>query len=308
MGLSFERGAPSAAAQLVGGGLLVTAPVYSTEWWIGSGLFAFGISLLIWGLRVNGRPWWQRKLNGALSPENQAAYSVRADMAFTSIGRAVGEDTPLGYEMALASIEPMLLLLKQAGIPIPRLRADGTKTGILRASRYLNLLHGPLQIGDYATAKRRAERAVPLINKVSEERLWKDVQRAFPSALPAPNSSPIRDRTGVLNAALYMVFHDWDHSLNDLTPEDQIMLLSGNLKAMVQDAIDGNLTIWVRKQRHGGNHVNPGSSYWEDHHLDWVREHGALSAWPNSGSGITQCFEPLVRKSDIERLYGPGCR
>ena len=117
---------------------------------------------------------------------------------------------------------------------------------------------------------------------------------------------PIRDRIGALSAAAYMIFGEWDRSVEDLTAIDQINFTVGSLKQMVQDAIDGHLTIWVKKQRHGGNHIDPGKQYWEEHHLDYTpAPYGTMSAIPNSGGRFGQTFDPLVRKSDIERLYGP---
>lgn len=59
MRFSFERGVPSTAAQLVGGGLGVTAQTFSLLWWVGWSLFAFGFGLLLRGARWDGQPWWQ---------------------------------------------------------------------------------------------------------------------------------------------------------------------------------------------------------------------------------------------------------
>jgi hypothetical protein len=60
--VSFERGVPSAAAQLVGGGLGVTASPYSMQWWVGWSLFSFGVALLMWGIRIHGRKWWRSRV------------------------------------------------------------------------------------------------------------------------------------------------------------------------------------------------------------------------------------------------------
>ena len=68
MGISFERGVPSSAAQLVGGGLLVSAPVYSFVWWVGSILLTIGILMLVWGIRIGGEPWWRRIVKRSLPP------------------------------------------------------------------------------------------------------------------------------------------------------------------------------------------------------------------------------------------------
>src|SRR5438067_640802 len=59
MRITFERGVPSAAAQLAGGGLVVGASAHSLAWWVGWALLAFGVCLLLWGGRWDGRPWWQ---------------------------------------------------------------------------------------------------------------------------------------------------------------------------------------------------------------------------------------------------------
>ena len=59
MRIGFERGVPSAASQLVGGGLLVTAAPHSLAWWVGSGLLAVGVIVLIEGVRIDGVPWWR---------------------------------------------------------------------------------------------------------------------------------------------------------------------------------------------------------------------------------------------------------
>lgn len=61
MRISFERGVPSAAVQLVGGSLLIAAPIYSVAWWVGWFLLAFGVGLLIWGIRLDGKRWWHRR-------------------------------------------------------------------------------------------------------------------------------------------------------------------------------------------------------------------------------------------------------
>lgn len=58
MRISFEKGAPSTAAQLVGGGVGVTAQAYTWQWWLGWALFVFGFTLFLWGVRWDKRPWW----------------------------------------------------------------------------------------------------------------------------------------------------------------------------------------------------------------------------------------------------------
>lgn len=161
--------------------------------WLQITVFVCSALAFIWGV-VAGVVHFTRDSPAEPLPATEAArrqaYLEHARNAFEQIGGACGTDSALGYEMALASIEPMLLLLKQDGIPIPRLRGDGLKLGILRAHRYLNLLHPALQIGDETEAKRRARKAVPLINAATEERLWRDVKTAFgPRAVP---SSPRR--------------------------------------------------------------------------------------------------------------------
>lgn len=118
---------------------------------------------------------------------------------------------------------------------------------------------------------------------------------------------PIRDRTGVLEAAAYMIFGDWNHSVDELTdPVEQITTVADKMKLLVQDASDGRLDIWVKRQRHGGIHVNPGQEYWGDHHIDYGSLDGrTLMAKANAHvSQLTETFDPVVRKSDIERLYG----
>ena len=59
MRISFERGVPSAAAQIVGGGMVITAPQYTLAWWVGCALLVFGFCLLMWGIRWDQKPWWQ---------------------------------------------------------------------------------------------------------------------------------------------------------------------------------------------------------------------------------------------------------
>lgn len=120
---------------------------------------------------------------------------------------------------------------------------------------------------------------------------------------------PIRDRTDAYSAVAYMIFGDWEHSVSELAAMDQIILVHKKLKLMAQDASDGHLAIWVRWERYGGSHVNPGSDYWGQHTLDWgdQGEGGpTMMAKNNPGiSRLTNSFDPQVRKSDIERLYGP---
>ena len=147
-----------------------------------------------------------------------------------------------------------------------------------------------------------------LPRRVSGYRLTDESLAALERVMGAPHRAdgPIRDRVGVMSAVGYMIFQDWNHSLDELTDIDRISLTSGNLKQMVQDAIDGNLDIWVKRERHGGNHINPGPTYWESHHLDWVSQFDDKPrAASNSGNRRTESFDPLVRKSEIEKLYGP---
>jgi hypothetical protein len=59
MRISFERGAPSTAAQLVGGGLGVTAHTYSLQWWFGWAIFVFGFAVFVQGIRWDQNPWWR---------------------------------------------------------------------------------------------------------------------------------------------------------------------------------------------------------------------------------------------------------
>jgi hypothetical protein len=235
--------------------------------------------------------------------ENVRQFQRISADAQGQIGSAVAANTALRYEMALSDIEPIFLLLKQAKIPIPELHSDGAKAGVLRANRYLNTVRPPLSIGDEQAARTLARECVPRLNSMSEEELWRDVCEAFPPV----DSGPIRDRTGVIEAALYMFFHDWAHTLSDLTATDQITMLSGNCLQMVQDAVDENLIIWVRRDRHHGSHIDPGSAYWQNQSIDWCE---ALRGEPKTnavhGSKLEEAYDPLVRKSDIERLYGPA--
>ena len=174
----------------VGLGLLgVFAPDAVPEWlriilfWTGAFLFVLGVVAALghfkWGSRAPSRV-------------NQKAYAEFSELAQGSIGRALGEDSPLTYEMTITTIEPMFLLLKKAGVPIPRLRRDGFKLGVLRAHRYLNLLHAPLLIGDNKEAKRRAMIAVPLINNEPEQRLWDDVEGLKYGPAPSLEAEEIR--------------------------------------------------------------------------------------------------------------------
>jgi len=123
-------------------------------------------------------------------------------------------------------------------------------------------------------------------------------------ALPEKAAGPIRDRTSVTSAALYMVFKDWHHTLADLTPDDRLRLLSGNFARIVQEAIDDQLTIWVRQFRHSENYIKMEPDYW---HTSGIHVEDALRGEPQTWStlgALNAYYDPLVRKSDIERLFG----
>lgn len=136
---------------------------------------------------------------------------------------------------------------------------------------------------------------------------WKRAEAAETRCAVLSGGGPVRDRTNTFRAAAFMIFGEWDRSLEELTEMDHVMFVASKLKEMVQDASDGHLEICVKWQRHSGSHVNPGKEYWGNHHLDWgVASEGSLMAKANSGAHrLTEAFEPLVRESDIERLYGP---
>jgi len=115
---------------------------------------------------------------------------------------------------------------------------------------------------------------------------------------------PIRDRTDVLSAAVYMAFKDWDHSVDDLSAEDCILLIGSHLNQIIQDAIDDQLTIWGKRERHGGNYVNLEPNFW---HTTVIDLDSVLRGEPQTRSSLGRLhnvWNPLVRKSDIERLYG----
>lgn len=188
---------------------------------VGYAAIVLGALLLIWGIKWDGRHWWERLVGSGgreLSPvENAQRYQQISGQAFQVMGDALGRDTPLVYENALATIEPLFLTLKASNIPIPRLWRDGHKLGILRAHRYMNLLHGPLCIGDNNEARRRAMKAVPLINGVSEVRLWGDVERLGSDPAYAPQvsnaaSEGVRQRRRKLVAECRLVARAYDDS------------------------------------------------------------------------------------------------
>lgn len=115
---------------------------------------------------------------------------------------------------------------------------------------------------------------------------------------------PIDDRTSILNAALFIVFGEWNHSTSDLTPEDALRFVSGNITRIIQGAIDGQLAIWVRKARHDRNVIKLESAYWHTASIDPKDVLGGEAATyvPIGGQSY---YDPQVRKSDIEWLYGP---
>jgi len=117
------------------------------------------------------------------------------------------------------------------------------------------------------------------------------------------SGGPVRDLVSVVDGALYMRFHDWGYSLGDLSAEQQITIPLQGFGVMEHDAVHGQLIIYTKRERHGRKHLNPGAEYWENHHIDWTRDE--LAARPTAGGSLTVTWDPMVRKCDIERLYGP---
>lgn len=115
----------------------------------------------------------------------------------------------------------------------------------------------------------------------------------------------IRDRVSILEASLFMFFREWGHHLNELGAVDQLNLLSSRCKKMSQDAVDGTLDVWIRRERHGGVHIKAEPEYWADHYIDWESVlNGEPRVRANQRGRLTETFEPMVRRSDVERLYG----
>lgn len=57
MAVSLERGVFSAFVGVGGAGAVVMWPA---QWWIGAGLMALAVLILLWGVRINGKHVWQR--------------------------------------------------------------------------------------------------------------------------------------------------------------------------------------------------------------------------------------------------------
>lgn len=150
----------------------VLAFVTSTE--LRAAVFGAAIALVGEGL------WRWNKRNGAAAPEasadNSALVNEHIASAYKTIGMAIGAEQPLQYDLAMTSIEPLLLdLSRQNEWLIPNLRSDGTEAGVLRALCYLNALTPALVLGDGSEARKRANEIVPELNGKSADALREEL-------------------------------------------------------------------------------------------------------------------------------------
>jgi len=309
----------------------VFAPPFVPEW-MQYVLFVAGLLLFAVGVVAFTYHVYSEQDAGADADDARLqAYQVHADNAFRIIGDACGQDKPLVYEMALTSIEPIFLLLKKDGFEIPRLRRDGTKVGILRAHRYLNLLHPALAIGNDKEARRRAMKAVPLINAATEQRLWQDVEKAFGTpALPSPAidqsnrlaalaqirrgrpppapPAPKGDRDTPIAMALgYATTAEWGKSTV------HGMILGGGshviyrvAEAFRLAALKGDLRVWGRRER-GGLFEQIQPSFWEANTLDADALFSFLPygrTEPLGDEETDEWFcEIMVNRAEVERVW-----
>jgi hypothetical protein len=122
----------------------------------------------------------------------------------------------------------------------------------------------------------------------------------------------VEDKVSLLGGILYVNFRDWDHTIADLTPDDQILFLNGGAKRLQQAAAEGELDLFGLPNRNVGSHVKLPVEIWQDQQID------RMSVFPSHGTGArTECLahgtkqrhpiyhDLLVRKSDMERLYPP---
>lgn len=203
-----------------------------------------GILLIGWDYIINVRQ--ATSASGGTSATKAESFGTAANTAFSAIGNAIAFDKKLNYEMALATVEPIILLLKRSKLPVPELHKDGPKAGLLRAHRYLNLLVAPLQVGDEEEAATRAKENVPRLNAMSEEDLWEEVCDSFPPLEPLP---PARSRDTPVEFALgYALTGDWGKTaFGGLIFGGGVWAIEGPIETFRHAALQGELRVWGKR-------------------------------------------------------------
>ena len=125
--VTFERGVPGTAFGLFGTGALVVAQPWSWPWLVGWGLIAVSVSMLAWGLRIRGKPWW--RLNEA--EKARSVVSIPLDDAIRYIAYKSKWGLSLDRDDSYFAV----------GIGV-KLK-DALASGDLKArGRYYHVLHG----------------------------------------------------------------------------------------------------------------------------------------------------------------------
>jgi hypothetical protein len=106
--ISLERGIFTAVLGIAGGGAVMIAP---TQLWIGYTMIALAVVIAIWGVRINGRPWWRRR------PDIPEPGRKDAHIQIGQIGEADLRNNETGSRPLLQSDK------------IGKLRASGNRLG-----------------------------------------------------------------------------------------------------------------------------------------------------------------------------------
>jgi hypothetical protein len=265
-----------------------------------AGLVALALFVLGMGLSWLVEATFRRIRRRTPDGENLKAYGQVAANAYSAIGTAMGHNTGIHYEMALASIEPMLLLLKKAKISIPDVHKDGAKAGVLRTHRYLNVVNAPLAIGDQKAAAARAAEAVPRLNALSENELWRAATEV------GQHARPIEDRKELIDCLLFSVFRGWGHSENELGTTDQLFFFNGACRRFEQLARDGVLTIWGQRHRNAGSHEPISAEVWSEQQIERMSVFTGMAETEYLAQGAHEhplFYRLMARATDVEHLF-----
>lgn len=122
----------------------------------------------------------------------------------------------------------------------------------------------------------------------------------------ANRPKPIRDKISLTKGLLYAVFTDWDHSVHDLSDEDQAAFLAGKMREFQQLAHEKDLTIWGREGRHGV-HQRLDPSVWLEQKIEWGSmiegKPGTAYLFTSKPKQFDLFHRLLVSRAEIEGLF-----
>jgi hypothetical protein len=112
-------------------------------------------------------------------------------------------------------------------------------------------------------------------------------------------AGPVRDRTPLINACLFLLFGEWGRDVGELTDDKQVAALVDCLQELRQAAYENALTIWGKPERHAAIYLRIGADVWRMHRVEWF---SFIEGEAHSEGGFPPWYDLQVSKSEVEGL------